>query len=287
MLLEERMSDEMKGFDRNSMPPQLNQNNAQPDSPVDTMNEQLLNILKIISHDLRGSLISILATLKLLNRGYYGKTDENVKIKLEELFGKMKGLIGMTEEYLGRAFSVNEDLEIERETLDLRQDIIKPILEELSTEIKDRRIQIDNRLDSISKGLISLKGSKVWLKAVFRNLLKNAINYGDTGGIIAFGFEENGSMYQVNIYNSGKPISEERRDKLFLKFAHNGNNNNGRSNGMGLGLYFAKMIMRKHGGDIWYEAKEHGSNFVMIFPIEAVDSKYEFNGSSRNQMMKT
>ena len=120
--MSEKMSDEIKGLDRNRMSPQFNPYNTHPESHIDTMNEQLLNMLKILSHDLRGSLISILATLKLLNRGYYGKMDESVKIKSEELFEKVKGLIGMTEEYLGKAFSVNEDLQIEREVLDLKED---------------------------------------------------------------------------------------------------------------------------------------------------------------------
>jgi len=274
MLLPARIGDEMKGFDRNSIPPQLGQNNAQLESRIDTMDEQILNMVKIISHDLRGSLLSILANLKLLNRGYYGKMDENVKIKLEELFEKVKGLIGMTEDYIGRAFSINGDLEIEREVLDLKEDIINPVLKEFSHEIRDRDLQIDNRLDDISKSPIFLKGSKLWLRTVFRNLLKNAINYGDVGGTIAIGFEKQDLMYRVSIYNSGKPIPKERQNKLFSLFSYHRDNIDGRYNGMGMGLYFAKMVIQKHGGDIWYEAKEYGSNFVLLLPIESVGSNY-------------
>jgi signal transduction histidine kinase len=43
---------------------------------------------------------------------------------------------------------------------------------------------------------------------------------------------------------------------------------NGNSDGLGLGLYLTREIIRKHGGDIWYEAKEHGSNFVFTLPRE-------------------
>jgi hypothetical protein len=38
--------------------------------------ENILRLVKIMSHDLRTSLFSMLATLKLLNRGYYGKMDK-------------------------------------------------------------------------------------------------------------------------------------------------------------------------------------------------------------------
>jgi len=37
---------------------------------------------------------------------------------------------------------------------------------------------------------------------------------------------------------------------------------------MGLGLYLAEEIIQKHGGAIWYEAKEYGSNFVFTLPCD-------------------
>jgi signal transduction histidine kinase len=211
------------------------------------------------------------ATLKLLSRGYYGKMDEGVANHLKELLSKTICLIGTTEESLGRTFSIHDDLETLAETWDLRQDIINPILEELSGEIKDRHILIDNCLSAISTHQIPIKGSKIWLKIVFRNLLKNAIKYGVKGGMIAIGFENQGSYWRLNVFNSGKPIPEEYRDKLFTKFLRfeNNSNVNGISDGMGLGLYLTKTIVQKHGGDIWYEAKENGSNFVLSLPIGA------------------
>lgn len=245
--------------------------NSQLESEKPNLDERVLNMVRIMSHDIRGSLVSMSATLKFLSRGYYGKMDEGVANNLKDLLSKTVSLIGITEEYLGRTFSVNDDLEMVGETLDLRQDIINPVLEELSGEIRDRHILIDNCLSAISTNQIPIKGSKIWLKIVFRNLLKNAIKYGVKGGMIAIGFENQGSYWRLNVFNSGKPIPEEYRDKLFTKFLRFGNNGNvnGISDGMGLGLYLTKTIVQKLGGDIWYEAKENGSNFVLSLPIGA------------------
>jgi signal transduction histidine kinase len=225
-------------------------------------------MVRIMSHDIRGSLVSMSATLKLLMRGYYGTMDEGVANILKDLLSKAVGLIGITEEYMGLTFSIGDDLEIGDEVLDLRQDIINPVLEELDGEIKDRDILVDNCLSAISANQILIKGNKIWLKIVFRNLLKNAIKYGDKGSTIAIGFEDHGSYFRLNVFNSGKPIPEENRDKLFtrfLRFENNGNGN-GMGDGMGLGLYLIKTILQKHGGDIWYESKENGSNFVFTLP---------------------
>ncbi len=251
------------------MPLRFKKKNAQQESCFHTMNKQILNMLKIMSHDLRGSLVSISATIKLLNRGYYGKMDEGVQNKLNELFEKTIGLIGISEDFLGRAFTVSGDLQIEWDMLDLKKDIIDPVLEELSSETKGRNILIDNRLDPVTKNQILIKTNKIWLKTVFRNLLKNAIKYGAPECSIEIGFENHGSYCRLNVYNSGEPIPEEWRDKLFKKFTHIRNNNNGNSEGMGLGLYLIKKVIRKHGGNIWYEPQEHGSNFVFTIPVEA------------------
>jgi K+-sensing histidine kinase KdpD len=101
--------------------------------------ETTLNLLKIISHDIRGPLVSMVATLKLLNRGYYGKMDEKVADKIREVLSNATRLTGMAEEYLGRAFAVDEELEIEGEPLYLIRDIVNPVLEEFSPGLKDSR----------------------------------------------------------------------------------------------------------------------------------------------------
>ena len=101
--------------------------------------ETTLNLLKIMSHDIRGPLVSMVATLKLLNRGYYGKMDEKAADKIREVLSNATRLVGMAEEYLGRAFAVNEELEIEGEPLYLIRDIVNPVLEEFSPGLKDRR----------------------------------------------------------------------------------------------------------------------------------------------------
>jgi signal transduction histidine kinase len=254
--------------DRDSQSLHEERRNSKLESQRPNPNEKVLNMVKIMSHDIRGSLVSMSATLKLLSSGYYGRMDEGVANNLKDLLSKTVNLIGITEEYLGRTFSVNDDLETVGETVDLRQDIINPVLEELSAEIKDRHILIDNCLSAISANLIPIKGGKIWLKIVFRNLLKNAIKYGDKGGTITIGFKNHGSYCRLNVFNSGEPIPEEYRDKLFTKFMRFGNNSNGDGmlDGMGLGLYLIKTVVQKHGGDIWYEAKENGSNFVFTLP---------------------
>jgi light-regulated signal transduction histidine kinase (bacteriophytochrome) len=74
--------------------------------------ENILNLLKIMSHDIRSVLLSMLATLKLLNRGYYGKMDEEAAQKIKELLSHATRLTGIAEDCLGRTHAVIEGLEM-------------------------------------------------------------------------------------------------------------------------------------------------------------------------------
>jgi len=248
---------------------QEEQRHHQLESQRSILNEWVLNLVRIMSHDIRGSLISISASLKLLSRGYYGKMDEGVANNLKDLFSKTLCLVGITEEYLGRTFSIDDDLEMGEEVLDLIQDIINPVLHELSSDLKNHRFLIDKHFGATSTHPISVRGSRILLKTVFRNLLKNALKYGSEGGTIVLGFEDCGSYCRLNVFNSGNPIPKEYREKLFAKFVRFGNkgNGNGKVDGMGMGLYLVKRIIQKHGGDIWYEPYEDGSNFVFTLPL--------------------
>ena len=232
--------------------------------------EDIVNLLKIMSHDIREPLVSMVATLKLLNRGSCGKMGEEVADKIKKILSNATRLTAIAEEHLGRTFAANEEFEIEGEPLYLIQDIINPVLEELSPELKDRPIEMDGQLNSPFTNQIFAKGNKLWLKTIFRNLIRNAIKRSGKRGRIAIGFENKGSSYRLNVYNEGKTIPDQCRDRLFTKFGCIGNsgNGNGNDNGMGLGLYLIRKIIQKQGGKIWYEAREHGSNFVFTLPAD-------------------
>ncbi len=231
--------------------------------------EEFSDLLKIMSHDLRGSLVSISTTLKLLNRGYYGTLDGEMENKCRELMEKVTHLTGMCDEYLNKVLTAKDYLGFDQEVLDLRRDIVHPVLEELSPEIKAHRIRIDNRIEEVGAPRIPITGNRLWLKTVFRNLIKNAIQYGDIGGTIAFGFDILGSSYRLNIFNSGRPIPEQWRHNLFTTPSPGGSDRFPGIHGMGVGLFLIRKILQKLGGNIWYEAKEHGSNFVFTLPVEA------------------
>ncbi len=237
---------------------------------VRKLNKHILNMVMVLSHDIRSPLVSIASILKLMLRDSYGKLDQSLANTVRDLLYRCTNLLGTAEDYLGKASIVEGKMEIKREALDLRQDIIDVILDELADDITKNEIAIDNCLGTIPAGSISISADKTWLKSVYRNLFTNSIKYGGKGCTISFGFEQCESYYRLNVFNSGKPIPEQDRENLFVRFGRTRASGNPTKGSVGLGLSLSREIIHDHGGEIWYEAQPDGSNFVFTISREDV-----------------
>jgi len=235
---------------------------------INALNENILQMLKIMSHDIRSPLISIAAILKLLQRGSFGKIDGSVNNTVNDLSIRICHILGIADDCLGKAAAVDSVMKMEKKEIDLRQEVIDVILDELSGEVAAKNITIDNRLGAIPGGTIVVNASKMWLKVVYRNLLRNAIKYGPPGCIIAFGYEDHGTYYRLNVYNTGASIPEDKRNNLFTKFGRVRQEGEAQKEGVGMGLFLSKEVINQHGGEIWYEAKPEGNDFIFTLPKE-------------------
>lgn len=244
---------------------ELHEANRDLEQRIGDLRQRVSQTLMILSHDLRGPLTTMAAGLKLLVRGAFGSMDDGVADRLQGLLAQTVRLAGIAEDCLGRAAIVDGIGEIRKESLDLREDIIDPILEEFTEDFLAERITVENRGKPIRKGVVTIHASGRWLRSVYRNLFRNAVQYGGRGCIVSFGYEEQGHFYRLHVYNSGEPVPKESRDMIFTKFGRIGGTAE-KVDGTGLGLYLVREIIRKHGGDIRYEAAEGGSKFVFTIP---------------------
>jgi signal transduction histidine kinase len=237
-----------------------------PEESLNPVNRQALNRLGIMFHDIRGSMVSITAGLKLLLRRNKGSLEQDSDKILEETFNKANTLISMTEDFFNSYFSSGEYAEIEQQYYDIRKDIVDPILDELWDEILRNQITVINWLDFLPAHLGSVQGDRVAIRTAFRNLFTNAVKHCGKGGTIRIDMEHQGSGWQLQVYNSGPPIPEKRCASLFSKPTLSAQGNNGEEQGLGLGLYLSREIIKSCGCDILYQPGQDGSNFILTFP---------------------
>ena len=109
------------------------------------------------------------------------------------------------------------------------------------------------------------------LRQVFDNLISNAIKYSPEGGRIEVGAKEEAERVVAYVRDEGVGIPEDEQATIFERFYRVDSSLRRATQGVGLGLYLARAIIRAHGGDIWVQsAPGQGSTFYFTLPIAKV-----------------
>lgn len=101
----------------------------------------------------------------------------------------------------------------------------------------------------IAPGVI-VKADPDLMGQAVRNLLSNAVKYNRDGGIIRFQLSVRDHRAHVTISNTGAPIPERDRERIFDRFYRVDPSRNKALPGSGLGLSLAREIARAHRGEI-------------------------------------
>ena len=93
-------------------------------------------------------------------------------------------------------------------------------------------------------------GDQDLLHQVIYNLVENAVKFTNQGGYIKLQISDGIDRTSVVIENSGPGISPEELPMIFDRFYKTDKSRSRDKNGMGLGLYIVRTIIKLHGGDI-------------------------------------
>ncbi len=98
------------------------------------------------------------------------------------------------------------------------------------------------------------------LQQIFLNLVLNAVDAMPQGGtlFVRTFFEEAAGIIHIEISDTGKGISKEHSDKIFLPFFTT------KPKGTGLGLSISKQLIEQHGGSITVDAVPTGGTVFRI-----------------------
>ena len=106
-----------------------------------------------------------------------------------------------------------------------------------------------------------IKTDKNGLLRILFQLIDNAIKYGDGSGIY-IKMERQETSFYFSIKNNGKSIEEKEIPFIFNSFWRGSNAQN--TEGQGIGLYEAKQIANKLGGDLLVNITENAFEIILI-----------------------
>jgi signal transduction histidine kinase len=231
------------------------------ESGLHPVNQRVFQNLGLMFHDMRGMLTSINEGMKIMDRRMNGNCAVDVAEVLQKTMEKTQTLLAVSNEFLQK-FSNGPDSVPCSDRVDLRDDLINPVVQEFGSELQESRITLENRTALLPQVSHSIKGDRAALKSVFRNLLHNAITHGGSGSTICIDVDEYPKFFRLQVQNNGLPPSSQIQANIFDgRPMHRGN-----GHGAGLGLSLGREVMRRQGGDISCEFCQKGSNFIMTLP---------------------
>ena len=215
-----------------------------------------------VTHELRTPLTNIRAYAETLSSGMFD--DPKVVTECYNVITKeTRRLSRLIEDIL----SVSQ---LEVGTIDLAVDQIdlKTLLNEAVRDV--RGLADEKRIDLqlvLPAKLEPIRGDRDKLAVVVNNLLGNAIKYTPADGNVLVGCQQTGDTVVLTVKDNGYGIEPADHARVFEKFQRGHDPDVQQEAGTGIGLYTAREIVRRHGGDIsLISTKGEGSTFLVRLP---------------------
>jgi signal transduction histidine kinase len=215
-----------------------------------------------VTHELRTPLTNIRAYTETLSSGMF--EDPKVITECYNVITKeTRRLSRLVEDILSVSQLEVGSIELHVDSVDLKA--------LLSDGVRDVRGLADEKNIDVQlvlpAKLEAVRADRDKLAVVINNLLGNAIKYTPANGNVMVGCQIAADVVVLTFKDNGIGIDPSEHAKVFEKFQRGSNPEVQSESGTGIGLYTAREIVRRHGGDIeLLSEKDKGSTFMVRLP---------------------
>lgn len=216
-----------------------------------------------VAHEVRNPLYGLLLYSTHLKDELGGKLTEDQVELFDNMIETINQLTSTTQQILDFARPVKLALR----PVDLNS-VVSAVLKLLHLQISANGVEVE--FDQGDSNPIA-RIDEACIRAALLNLILNAVESMPTGGTLSITSTTAGETASLVIKDTGSGMSEERVEKIFEPF------NSDKTNGLGLGMPYAKKIIEEHGGNIRVESKPgEGTQVWINLPVERNHSEGTF-----------
>lgn len=220
--------------------------------------------LSIASHQLRTPLTITKGYVSMMQEGSFGKVPKIIMDNLTKVYTANERLLNLVENLLDISRIEAGRLEFNLEPVDL-VDTAKALVADFQEKAKAKKLKLEFFPDP---KLPKCQADAQKVKEVISNLIDNSIKYTNKGEIVV-GIHQESQSLVFSCQDTGMGIESEDLPRLFNKFVRGKGMMQVHTEGTGLGLYFARVVIENMGGRIWAESpgKDRGSKFTFSLPL--------------------
>lgn len=240
------------------------------------LERQREEFISIASHELKTPVTSIKGYTQVLQ----SRMSKEGNTQVVEFLGKMDAQLNKLTSLIG---DLLDSAKIDGGRLQFHEELYD--FNELVIDIVDEMQQTTpfHKLIKILAPTKIVTGDRDRVGQVITNFISNAIKYSPHTKEITITTLAKKDTVMLSVQDCGQGIPKEKQKNIFDRFFRVSGKNQDTFAGLGLGLYIAAEIVKRHDGRIWVESEENeGSTFNFTLPIK----KNEVNMQNTNTLVE-
>ena len=224
--------------------------NAKIQAQLRQANANYRDLLSVVTNEFNKSLSSITGYTQIIKKRLEENKYESISEVSHYIDRLSKNLYGLVDTLYCMSLIEQDKFELEPRMFDLVHDALNPVITEMDVRLQKKGMHVK----LISSEINHLyQGDERYFKLVFRNLIQNAIQYGNENSEISIEINRNDKIIKLIAYNEGSGLNPNKIDRIFEKYSRFHDKND--KTNVGVGLYTVKNIIEAHGGTIEAESE--------------------------------
>lgn len=233
------------------------------------LTERDKEFIAVTSHQLNTPLSIIRGYSSLILNGKAGPISATQKDYLKEIHQACEKMVSLTSNLLSISRIEQEKIKLqisEINMVDLINKVTESIKDKINTSPAKFKVNVEKK-----NLIISADFDKLYQAII--NIVDNALKYTKKGSAY-LAVCDRGENVAIIVKDTGVGIAENQIDKIGQRFFRTQEAINIDSKGTGLGIYIAKSIILKHGGQ--FDVKSQigkGTEIIMTLPKSSIETK--------------
>jgi PAS domain S-box-containing protein len=217
--------------------------------------------MSLASHELKTPVTSLKMYTQVLQRQAERRGEADMADRFVKMDRQIDKLTGLINDLLNVARIEGGRLEYLDESFDLNT-VVREAVDAVQSTTAKQTITIEGALDT------PIWGDGERIGQVVTNLLTNAVKYSPQADRVIVRLAREGEMAIISVQDFGIGIDDEQQQQIFDQFYRVSDPSEKTYPGLGLGLYIASEIVKRHSGAVVVQsAKGQGATFTVTLPL--------------------